>query len=156
MAYVKELVFSVNGKFLAATDDYSAQVFDVKTGSELLNLSHQSWVQAIAFSPDGHYLATGSADHTARVFDVSNGKEMNHLENLGNVQALYFAPDGFSLMTACLSSEAGELIVRRNGLRPETLIDEACSRLSRNLTLAEWNQFAGFEEPYRKRCPKLP
>lgn len=35
------------------------------------------------------------------------------------------------------------------------LIDEACERLARNLTLEEWRQhFPG--EPYRRTCPNLP
>jgi hypothetical protein len=35
------------------------------------------------------------------------------------------------------------------------LIDEACSRLSRNLTRWEWRLYLG-DEPYRKTCPNLP
>jgi hypothetical protein len=40
-------------------------------------------------------------------------------------------------------------------LRPEDLIAEACSRLTRNLTHAEWRQYIG-EEEYRPTCPNLP
>jgi hypothetical protein len=35
------------------------------------------------------------------------------------------------------------------------LIDEACARLTRNLTPEEWRQYLG-DEPYRKTCPNLP
>ena len=34
------------------------------------------------------------------------------------------------------------------------LIAQACQRLSRNLTEAEWQQYLG-DEPYRKTCPNL-
>jgi hypothetical protein len=36
------------------------------------------------------------------------------------------------------------------------LIAEACSRLTRNLTLEEWRQHIGGDEPYRPTCPDLP
>lgn len=39
--------------------------------------------------------------------------------------------------------------------RFEDLADEACRRLSHNLTRAEWRQYvAGV--PYRRTCPNLP
>jgi WD40 repeat protein len=34
--------------------------------------AHEGWVHAVAFSPDGHLLASGSQDRTVRVWDVSN------------------------------------------------------------------------------------
>jgi WD40 repeat protein len=38
---------------------------------------------------------------------------------------------------------------------PGDLIEIACSRLERNLTRAEWEQYIG-DRPYRKTCPNLP
>jgi hypothetical protein len=35
------------------------------------------------------------------------------------------------------------------------LIYDACERLTRNLTRAEWSQYLG-EAPYEAICPKLP
>jgi hypothetical protein len=39
--------------------------------------------------------------------------------------------------------------------RSGDLIELACSRLTRNLTRAEWQQYLG-QEPYRATCPNLP
>jgi WD40 repeat protein len=153
----EQLVFSPDGEFVAgACNDYTARVFDAKSGTEVLHLSHQSRVEAVAFSPDGHYLVSGSNDHTARIFDAGNGSEKIHLTNVGNVQAVHYSLDGSSLMTASLSREGEKLIVGHYMLKPETLIAEACSHLTRNLTIEEWKQYVGIEIPYHKTCSNLP
>jgi len=40
--------------------------------------------------------------------------------------------------------------------RPEDLIADACSRVTRNLTRAEWDQYIGDALPYQAVCPNLP
>jgi len=38
---------------------------------------------------------------------------------------------------------------------PDTLVEEVCHRLVRNLTSLEWRQYFGAEN-YRRTCPGLP
>ena len=54
---------------------------------------------------------------------------------------------------ACDSRQGchGEVV----GPAAQELTDEACARLSRNLTREEWKQHFG-DEPYRATCPRLP
>jgi hypothetical protein len=40
--------------------------------------------------------------------------------------------------------------------RPEDLITDACSRMERNLTRDEWDQYIGNILPYQAICPNLP
>jgi hypothetical protein len=37
----------------------------------------------------------------------------------------------------------------------DNLLAQACASVTRNLTLAEWQQYLG-NEAYRKTCPALP
>ena len=61
---------------------------------------HSSWVTAVAFSADGHRLASGSWDQTVKFWDVSTGHELGTMASkMKEVQALAFSRDGHWLAT---------------------------------------------------------
>ena len=156
---VTHVAFSPDGKTLAtASYDKTARLWAVDTGKELARLTHEDTVSDVAFSPDGKVLATASgnsfdfevADNTARLWDVATGKELARLTHEREVIHVAFSPDGKTLATASADQTA-----RLSLWRPEDMIAEACSRLNRNLTRAEWQQYLG-DEPYLKTCADLP
>jgi WD40 repeat protein len=61
---------------------------------QVSRLAHQGVVRAVAFSPDGKWVATGSGDKTARVMEAATGKEVSRLAHQGVVNAVAFSPDG--------------------------------------------------------------
>ena len=58
-----------------------------------------SSVWAVAFSPDGSRLATGSADKSARVWDAASGQKLLEVRHDKRVTAVGFSPDGTRLAT---------------------------------------------------------
>ncbi|MGD9144483.1 MAG: protein kinase [Anaerolineae bacterium] len=152
--WVFGIAFSPDGTRLATCgEDGTGRVWDVASGRELLTLSgHTDWALDIAFSPDGGSLATASADGTVRVWDATSGEELLTLPGETDlVDGVAFSPDGARLVMA----GAGGM-VRIVVLDVEELMAQACSRVTRNLTEAEWEAYLGHDLPYRRTCPDLP
>jgi WD40 repeat protein len=144
-----QLAFSADERRLAAATGEGVTLWEVGSGREIARITLSAGANTIAYAADGQHLATGSRDRSVRVWEIPQIKEVARFELGGNISRVAFSPD-MELIAAASSDRTAR--VWRWKTDPAK---EACTRLSRNLTPAEWQTYLG-NEPYRTTCPGLP
>jgi WD40 repeat protein/serine/threonine protein kinase len=112
------------------------KVWELATGHCLATLTgHGASIQSVAFSPDGHWLATGAADGTVRLWDGLTFAPRSTLPTQkGAIFSLAFSPDCRSLAIGCPNSVViWDLLEER--LRPNFAVGLSESSHGPNLTL---------------------
>jgi RNA polymerase sigma factor (sigma-70 family) len=92
-----DITFSGDGKIVAAADGAGVTLWDATTGRWLHDLGHTYYVGAIAFTPDGKTLLTGSGynDRFLRVWDPLSGRSLGKWKgHEWGILAISVTPDG--------------------------------------------------------------
>jgi len=102
---ISSLAFSADGRRLA-TGSFAVQMWDLTTRQRLgppvvpPRRGHTKFINAVAISPDGTVLATGSADQTARLWRLPNGDPLwGSLDHGDEVIDVAFTTDVETLVT---------------------------------------------------------
>ena len=95
------IAYNCDGSQIAATDLRHVRIWDLATRDEVTGLSHRAQVLAIAYSPDGTHLATGSADNLARIWDLAVDTEVTRViySRSRRLAVVAYSPDGTQLAT---------------------------------------------------------
>jgi WD40 repeat protein len=84
------------------------------------------------------------------VWDVASGRELARIPHDEGVLDAAFSPDGKYIASGSYDRSARLWL-----WRAEDLVEEACARLTRNLSAEEWSRYIGVE-PFRDTCLGLP
>lgn len=93
---------SPDGKRLAVSQKNDVFILDTRTGKALARTTGDDMVQALAFSPDGKILASGSAKGRVNLLDVPTGQITRAIMTEHPLVTLGIAFDGQSMMTVLI------------------------------------------------------
>ncbi|AYQ36576.1 caspase family protein [Runella sp. SP2] len=108
------LVFSNDDSLVAALTNANTQigVWNVNTGNLLKDINpKEKGLKAIAFSPDGRFLAYGGINEKVTLMDLSNERKNNFKDHTGTIFRLQYSIDGRYLA----SGSEDQTIVIRDG-----------------------------------------
>ncbi len=96
---VTEYVFSADSKTLASGSGNEIRLWKVNTGNPISSLDAVKNVAALALSPDGKTLASGTMDGQVQVWNLAPTPQIQSTftGHRGSVYVLMFSPDGKTL-----------------------------------------------------------
>jgi WD40 repeat protein len=148
------LAFTPDGQMLASGDKAgNVRLWRIATQQPVRQpfVGHTEQVRDVAFSSDGLVLASGGNDHAVILWDIATHRPLgDRFINNGEVWQVTFSPDNRLLAAGDTSGT-----VSLWDINPDRWQAYACDIADRNLTLAEWERYLGYE-PYRLICPHAP
>jgi hypothetical protein len=98
-------------------------------------------------------------DRTVHLVDVASRQPLGGAVSLGDGRS----PSQDDRFGAAVLNAGGDRLALYTSygtvvwdLRPDRMVEAACVVAGRNLTRAEWDQYAGSLGDYRRLCPDLP
>jgi WD40 repeat protein len=148
-AELNRLAFNSTGTVLLTAESENLQAWEIPSGKRRFSLTASNDIDAIVPDPSFDSFATITHGRLT-VWDAATGARLAQLPDQGYLRAAAFSPDGRYLLAGYDERFAALWLWRSDDLR-----DQACARLTHNLSRDEWAHWFP-KQPYRQICTNLP
>ena len=148
-AELNRLAMNSSGTVLFTAESENLQAWELPSGKQRFSLTASGDIEAILPDPSSASFGTITHGHLT-LWDTLKGARLAELPDAGFLDAAAFSPDGRYLLAGYQERSAALWLWRSTDLR-----DQACGRLTRNLSREQWTHWFA-KEPYRKICANLP
>jgi WD40 repeat protein len=148
-AGLTRLAFNPPGTILFTAQSENLQAWDIPSGRQRFAITANGDIDLIVPDLSSAYFAT-MAHGRLTVWDAVSGARLAELPDSGYLRTAAFSPDGRYLLAGYDERSAALWLWRSADLR-----EQACARLTSNLSHEEWTRWFP-KEPYRQICPNLP
>jgi WD40 repeat protein len=148
-AELTRLAFNPSGTILFTAQSENLQAWDIPSGKRRFSLTASGDIDLIIPDPSSASFATITHGHLT-VWDAVTGARLAQLPDAGYLRVAAFSPDGRYLL-AGYDERSAALWLWRSG----DLQEQACARLTHNLSHDEWERLFP-KQPYRQICADLP
>jgi WD40 repeat protein len=143
------VAFNSSGTLLFTAQSENLQVWNIPSGKQRFSLTASGDIDLIVPDPSSAAFATITHGRLT-VWDAVTGARLAQLPDAGYLRSADFSPDSRYLL-AGYDEHAAALWLWRSG----DLRDQACARLTSNLSREEWKRWFP-KQAYRQICPNLP
>lgn len=121
---IAEMAFEYCSHPPKESEESMIQIFNSRKDNPLYQMifrGHDKYVNAIAVSPDGNFLLTGSSDHSVRLWSFTGEELVKYEGHTRAVEAVAFSPDGKHVISGSMDHSVniwnltGELIQSLHG-----------------------------------------
>jgi WD40 repeat protein len=148
-AELTRLAFNPSGTILFTAQNENLQAWDIPSGKRRFSLTASGDIDLIVPDPSSASFATITHGRLT-VWDAVTGARLAQLPDAGYLRVAAFSPDGRYLLAGYGERSAALWLWRSDDLR-----DEACARLTHNLSHGEWERSFS-NQRYRQICANLP
>jgi len=148
-AELTRLAFDRSGTILFTAQGENLQAWNIPSGKQRFSLTAAGDIDQIVPDPSSAAFATITGGRLI-VWDAVTGARLAQLPDVGYLDAAAFSPDGRYVLAGYEEPFAELWFWRSDDLR-----DQACARITYNLSPVEWEHWFA-KLPYRKICANLP